>query len=1085
MSIKVCPYPGLRPFTDEESFFFKGRDTHIRQIISKLETNKILVLTGASGDGKSSLVYAGVIPNARAGFFRAKYNKWRFVDFRPERSPLQNLAKSLASSLNLEYDFTLEELNYGFSALVDLYKSSGFYIDEESAEWQNADATEKRTRQLKASNLFILADQFEEFYTNAENFNNGKASANAYNTVNLLLETYKIALRENLPIYIICTLRSDFISQCIAFRGLPETIGFSQFFVPRLNRSELQQVIEEPATLSGGKISRRLKEVLINSLHEGFDQLPLLQHTLKQLWVCADNGNEDLDLIHLAKLGGLHPKSLTGEDQKVFAQWLETIPDHQKLHLQNPSANNVLNAHANYLFDASVSYFNEKVSWAERKIIAADAHLIIKTSFQCLTKADQGRAVRNRTTLEEISKIIDREDISVATICGVLNIFRLQDSTFIRPFIQENDLETSFLGFDTVLDITHEALIRNWEYLKQWNAEEAVNINTFREFSVQLDRWLENGKSKDFLLPIGPLLHFEEWNERCKPNKYWIARYDSSNKIYPEKVNAAEVQFENAEDFAKASRSFIEHHERLRKQRKNIALISISIITLLLSVLSYWAVRQKSFAENQTVFARQQTDSANFERNRALEATKFAGQQRLLAEQNAHSALLSKQQSDSARNLAEILRRLAENQSKLAQTEAENARREKKLADEQRKIADVQRSRAELASDSARALSYLAIAQSLGFKATQKFDDKEINLLLALQAYNFQEKYKGYNRDAIIYNGLRFSIANMGIKNSFAINNESVSSYLLNDNILQLLSKNGKLIAINLELGKRTSEKIIFENIVPVNSSFFLNSEWVLAGFEDKHVLLYHVPSGKKFTLPGHTDYIRATAMDKAKKILLTAGRDKNILVWNVSSSTVEVARQFAVDGRVSSVAISKDGTFAYAGTTAGSVIKISLTSGKQEVFAKNNHAVLSTIISPDGKYLATGLANGHVKLSEISNSVQIFDIAVGSSGVRRITFSDNSKIMATAGDDKAVKLFNLDNLRENPIQITDNQVKVVNFNFVGEKLFAQMNDNTFIFWESSADAYARQASENLSRNFSLEEWRIFIGDKITYQTTK
>jgi len=99
---KICPYPGLRPFTEEESIFFKGRDLHIRQIISQLEDKKITIITGASGDGKSSLVYAGVIPNARAGFFHAEYNNWLICDFKPERSPLVNLSRSLSENMNLD-----------------------------------------------------------------------------------------------------------------------------------------------------------------------------------------------------------------------------------------------------------------------------------------------------------------------------------------------------------------------------------------------------------------------------------------------------------------------------------------------------------------------------------------------------------------------------------------------------------------------------------------------------------------------------------------------------------------------------------------------------------------------------------------------------------------------------------------------------------------------------------------------------------------------------------------------------------------------------------------------------------------------
>ena len=81
---QICPYTGLRSFTEEESLYFKGREEHIEQATDQLQRNKFLMLTGASGDGKSSLVYAGIVPNARAGFLKSKYTQWCLADFRHE-----------------------------------------------------------------------------------------------------------------------------------------------------------------------------------------------------------------------------------------------------------------------------------------------------------------------------------------------------------------------------------------------------------------------------------------------------------------------------------------------------------------------------------------------------------------------------------------------------------------------------------------------------------------------------------------------------------------------------------------------------------------------------------------------------------------------------------------------------------------------------------------------------------------------------------------------------------------------------------------------------------------------------------------
>ena len=160
----ICPYTGLRSFTEEESLYFKGRDLQVDQITSLLEQNKFMMVTGASGDGKSSLIYAGLIPNTRAGFFKAKYTNWVVADFRPERSPVQNMAEALAETFNTKPSTIETELRRGFSSLIDLYTNSDFYIDEADEHWQNLDEPQKKDRKRKAANLMIIVDQFEEFF---------------------------------------------------------------------------------------------------------------------------------------------------------------------------------------------------------------------------------------------------------------------------------------------------------------------------------------------------------------------------------------------------------------------------------------------------------------------------------------------------------------------------------------------------------------------------------------------------------------------------------------------------------------------------------------------------------------------------------------------------------------------------------------------------------------------------------------------------------------------------------------------------------------------------------------------------------
>src|SRR5204863_3180389 len=148
----ICPYPGLRSFTEDESLYFKGRDAQIEQISRLLEENRFLMVTGASGEGKSSLIYAGLIPNMRAGFFKAQYTNWLVADFRPERSPLTNMAKAISEALGADPRTVDTELRRGYSSLIDLYLNSSFYQNESDERWAGLTTNERQEAKRKAAN---------------------------------------------------------------------------------------------------------------------------------------------------------------------------------------------------------------------------------------------------------------------------------------------------------------------------------------------------------------------------------------------------------------------------------------------------------------------------------------------------------------------------------------------------------------------------------------------------------------------------------------------------------------------------------------------------------------------------------------------------------------------------------------------------------------------------------------------------------------------------------------------------------------------------------------------------------------------
>ncbi|MCH8319016.1 MAG: hypothetical protein IIA88_11080, partial [Bacteroidetes bacterium] len=235
--------------------------------------------------------------------------------------------------------------------------------------------------------------------------------------------------------------------------------------------------------------------------------------------------------IHFAKVGGMKKDDLPKEDQKSFEEWFVDLPQNKQKQFESPAMKNVLNMHANELYE---TLHNEVEQFKDEKMdteqFKEQVQFVIKKAFQCLTKIDDSKAVRNRTTLEEMVEIIGVKGWDTKRIDKLLNIFRQQGNTLIYPFINEDPASENLVP-GTLLDITHEALIRNWQRLGEWTKEEHESVLDYRELSSQLQRWIDNDRSKGHLLASGPFQYFRKWLKIHKPTPAWIKRY-LVNPIY-------------------------------------------------------------------------------------------------------------------------------------------------------------------------------------------------------------------------------------------------------------------------------------------------------------------------------------------------------------------------------------------------------------------------------------------------------------------------------------------------------------------------------------------------------------------------
>jgi hypothetical protein len=267
------PFPGLRPFEADEEIIFRGRQQHTDELLQRLATHRFLAVVGTSGSGKSSLVRAGLRPALDRGYLSGATSRWRIAIMRPGMAPIENLANALRQP---EAPGAADEAKLRSSrlGLVDTVRDAGLDPGE---------------------SLLVVADQFEEIFRYQRRMLEGDGG-DASLFVNLLLTG---AARPDAPIYVVLTMRSDFLGDCAQFPGLPEALSESQYLIPRLTREQRRQAIEEPLRLFGATMTPQLVEQLLNDSGDEVsdpaagaryrggapDPLPVLQHALMRTYI--------------------------------------------------------------------------------------------------------------------------------------------------------------------------------------------------------------------------------------------------------------------------------------------------------------------------------------------------------------------------------------------------------------------------------------------------------------------------------------------------------------------------------------------------------------------------------------------------------------------------------------------------------------------------------------------------------------------------------------------------------------------------------------------------------------------------------
>jgi conflict system STAND superfamily ATPase len=533
------PFPGLRPFEQHEAPLFFGRDEQCDDLLGRLARHRLVAVVGMSGSGKSSLVRAGLLPALDRGYLPAAGSSWHVAIFRPGADPVGNLSRGLLD----------RRLPEGAPAAHD-GEELGQLLRSSSLGLVHA------TRGLldgRPESLLVVADQFEEIFRFSRIARAGDALEQAASCVDLLVNATR---QDEVPVYVVLTMRSDYLGDCAQFTGLPEALNDSQFLVPRMTRAQLRDAIECPIAVGGARINPALVQQLLYDIdelgsrtgdssgvqHKNQDQLPVLQHALMRVWDVSRADRERGD-------------------------WID-FPHYERPPVE--TLKHALDRHAEEVY----------------RTLPTDRHRdIARLVFQQLTDRDpENREVRRPTPLGELAAVALRSSGAVMTesdaalVNDVIAAFSAEGRAFINVNAQQD------------VDISHESFIRNWTRLRQWVEQENRSRRVYTKLADVASSWADGSAS----LYRGPeLAEARRWWDQEKPTQIWANRYDSRFDV---------------------ARKFLEKSVRSRLLRRglifgNVAILVLGAITI--AVLMGLSRQEARRAEASALEARNAVQAAN------------------------------------------------------------------------------------------------------------------------------------------------------------------------------------------------------------------------------------------------------------------------------------------------------------------------------------------------------------------------------------------------------------------------------------------------------------------------------------------
>ncbi|WP_226583785.1 nSTAND1 domain-containing NTPase [Microseira wollei] len=1103
--IPPCPYRGLFAFREEDAHLFFGREEFTSDLVKAVKTKPLVAVVGPSGSGKSSVVFAGLIPSwrrdefldsnrprpqrfSKAGETPTPQEIWSMsndkrspkyfthtspspliVSFRPGNNPFKALAIALAPLWDQNDNHKSNSCR-----LIELELEITLQQDEQALY----KIIQKILQQNSGSRFILIADQFEELYTQTP-------EQERQPFLDLLLTAIRLAGAFTL----VLTLRADFYGHALSYRPFSDALQGAVHNLGPMSREELQRAIAKPAALMQVKLEEGLTNKLIHAASGHSGRLPLLEFALTQLWSKQNDGwltNQAYE-----EIGGVE-EALANHAETVYAQ----LDEADRLRTQR----------------------------------------VLIQLVQPGVGTDDNRRLATRDEVKQ-----ENWDLVTRLASARLVVTNCNAST----------------GEETV-EIVHEALIRCWGRLGHWMQVNAEFRLWQEQLRASVRQWIASSLDQGALLRGKPLADAQYWYQqrRDELSQGEKSLIELSLELRDKKLKKQKLRrqltiwgligglaiastvasfawwrWQNSEikAYSEASEAlFASDHkldaliEGLKAGKLLKSAIGVEPLTEIraanaLQQAVYWVrennrlqghknrVNSVTWSPNGKILASASDDNTiklwNLEGKeiRTLEGHTAAVNSISIS---PNGKILVSGSNDGTIKLWNLngkqIRTLKQGAGVKSVSISPDGKIVASAGDDTIKLWNLNGKEIRTLKHSTEVISVsispdgkmLAAGTYDGTIELWSLDGKKIKTLKAHQEDVMSVSFSpdgrmlastGYDKTVKLWRiadgkqlwtgkGHSDSVWNV----SFSPDGKMLASASIDKTIKIWATADGKLLetlnnnswvygvawspngktlaAANIDktiklwsFDDKELKQLVGHNDVVRSASFSPDGETIATGSDDATIKLWTRDGKLVNTLKGHSGKVYSVAWSPDGKMLVSGSDDNTIKLWRIADSKQLLTLKH--QDAVRSVSFSSDGKMLVSGSDDKTIKFWRIPDGKEILTLKARDSIDSISISPDGKMLASGSIDNSIQLWRIADGKLLSTLKGHSDDVRSVAWSPDGKTIASASLDSTIKLWNLEGKELKTLNGNGGWIYSVAWSPDGKTIAAANDDNSIKLW--------------------------------------